>query len=139
MPITLRQLATNGKQVTFPYAGESVTVTYAPDQVTSEFQARMLDAAKTVQSDAALPELLHLVDEALVRLVKEWDVLLDVNGPAVPLTVEAVAPLPIYFKVAVLKHIFEDMSPGETRAATPKPRSVATSRRKAGSTSSPTA
>jgi 1-deoxy-D-xylulose 5-phosphate reductoisomerase len=131
MPITLQQLAAHSASVTFEFAGESVTVRYAPDRVTEHLQAQIQTCAALPTNEQEVSTALTLVNETLVTLVLHWDVLESEGGPMVPIDAEHVATLPFSFRVEVLKRIFEDMAPGEAPGGAPKRRSAATSPRKA--------
>jgi hypothetical protein len=120
MPITLQQLAANHASVTFEFAGESVTVHYAPERVTDQFIAQVQSVASDTP-DAA--EALRILNVSICTIVTSWDVLEVDGGPALAIDVEHVQPLPLYFKTAVLKHIFEAMTMGEVIAGAPNPRS----------------
>jgi hypothetical protein len=111
--------------VTFEFANESVTVHYAPERITDSFIAKIQALTTDENPDAAAT--LRALNEAIVQVVTSWDVLESDGGPELAIDMEHVQPLPLVFKTAILKHVFEAMTMGEAPGGASSPRSAATS------------
>ena len=89
MPIRLGDLRKERKRVTFPFAGDTVTLVYTTGAVTPELEAR----AFAIDDDHHyLGGLADLLTEILV----EWDVLGD-DGRPLPITREQIGKLSAQF------------------------------------------
>ena len=110
MPISLKTLASSSASVTFPYAGDSVTVVYYPVRVTEKTIAQM---QVFVESDEAnIGPGFASFNDVLVHLVKSWDVYEDEAQTVMfPLEAERLADLPIAFRMSVLNAIMGDIRP----------------------------
>jgi hypothetical protein len=110
MPLSLSQIAANTASVTFPYAGESITVTYYPARVTEKTIAQMQAFVNT--DEANVVSGFATFNDVLVHLIKAWDVYEDEEQTVMyPLEVGKLAELPIAFRMAVLEAIMGDISP----------------------------
>jgi hypothetical protein len=110
MPLSLSQIAANTASVTFPYAGESITVTYFPARVTEKTIAQM--QAFVNSNEANIGSGFAAFNDILTHLIKSWDVYEDEEMAVMyPLEVERLAELPIAFRMKVLEAIMGDISP----------------------------
>lgn len=110
MPLSLSQIAANTASVTFPFAGESITVTYYPARVTEKTIAQMQAFANA--NETTIGSGFAAFNDILVHLIKAWDVYEDEEQTVMyPLEVERLAELPIAFRMKVLEAIMGDISP----------------------------
>lgn len=98
--------------------GETLTVSYNPADLTPELEDKMQTCFETNRSGKG-------VAKYLVGLLLSWD--LEDDGTPIPLTIEALDTLPIYFLGEVTEKVIEDSNPKKTSVET----SLGGSRRKA--------
>lgn len=110
MPITLSQIANNTAQVSFPFSGDTVTVTYYPSRVTERFLAVSQMANNTDVMDG-FKELNVL----LASVMKDWDVYAspeDIeSGQTFPLDPARFPELPIDLRMQSYGAIVADIRP----------------------------
>ena len=107
MPITLAHLKRNTRTLAVEFAGETVTCTYSPGEITPSLGLELADEG------LQLP-----VVHALQRLLKSWDVLDDDSMLPVPVAEDVLQSLPTEFLNAVLRAIMQDVAVGKTNGAT---------------------
>lgn len=140
MPLSLFQLAANRASVTIEYAGQVVTLDYAPALITEKTIAEVSDVATGAQAlaepgaDSAagagglttITTFMGALNTLLCRVVLSWDVYEDEAQTVMfPLTPERLAELPVDFRAACFQAIFSGLRLGETNGTPPKARSRA--------------
>jgi hypothetical protein len=110
MPVSFSQIASNTASVTFPYAGESVTLVYYPGRVTEKTIAQVQALSKM---DASTMEAgFEAFNVMLTHLLKSWDVYEDdADTVMYPLDASRLAELPVFFRMQVIQAIMEDIRP----------------------------
>lgn len=110
MPVSLYKIATNTATITFPYAGESITVVYYPGRVTERTIAQMQGFAS--MDESTIVAGFGAFNDTLASLIKSWDVYED-EAQTIMFPVEGVrlAELPIGFRMEVLSAIMGDIRP----------------------------
>ena len=110
MPVTIGQITSNIGKVTFPFAGESITVVYYPARVTEKTVAQM--QAFATANEATMGAGFLAFNDILAHLIKSWDVYEDDEHTVMyPLEADRLAELPIAFRIAVINAIVSDISP----------------------------
>lgn len=115
MPLTLSKMAANTATVTFPMAGDSLTVEYFPSKITAELLMQF-DSLGALTSDAsAAIEMLRGFYQQLCDLIKRWDFYEDdahlaANDPY-PLDPEHLMKLDFFFPMQVMGAIVSDARP----------------------------
>ena len=104
MPIRLADLRKERKTVTFPFADDTVTLTYTPGAVTPELEARAfaVDDPKTERYLGGLADL-------LAEILLEWDLIGDDDQPFKP-TRENLGKLSAAFLGATWRAITSDQT-----------------------------
>lgn len=99
MALTLPKLATNQANLSVPYKGDVVKLTYIPGKVTD---------AVLVRVDQSLAER----EAALCELIVSWDIYQDEEGGlTLPITPEGMAVLPSDLKLVLARAIIKDVRP----------------------------
>lgn len=115
MPISFVNIASNTAQVTFAWAGESITLDYYPGRITEQVIAAMQMTGQESTMEEAMAAFASF-NEHLVGLLAAWDVFEDEAQTSMfPLEAQRIAELPILFRVACFEAILRDMRP-ETAA-----------------------
>lgn len=113
MPIALSQIANNTAQVSFPFSGDTVTITYYPSRVTERFFAISQMANNTDVMDG-FKEL----NAQLVGVMKDWDVYAspeDIeSGQTFPLDADRFSELPIDLRMQSYGAIMTAIGPEGT-------------------------
>jgi hypothetical protein len=110
LPVSLKNIASNVATVTFPYANESITIEYYPSHVTEKTIAQMRAFAST--NEATIGEGFAAFNDALVHLIKSWDVYEDDEQTVMyPLEADKFAELPIAFRMSVFNAVMGDIRP----------------------------
>ena len=110
MPLSLSHIAANAATVTFPYAGESITVTYYPGRVTEKSIAQL--QAMASMDENSLQAGFASFNETLAKLIKSWDVYEDeAQAVMFPIEPKRLAELPIDFRIQVVGAIMGDLRP----------------------------
>lgn len=141
MPLTLSQIAANRASVTIEYAGQLVTLEYAPALITEKTIADM--SAVAMGADGlALPDaraaggvsetdarravvdftgFMATLNDLLCRVVLAWDVYEDdAETVMFPLAPDRLSELPVEFRAACFRAIFGGLRLGEP-SGTPSP------------------
>jgi hypothetical protein len=84
-----------------------LNLTYIPGALTPEVEDQILEVAEQPGQGAFITSFLE-------ELIEDWD-LLDENDMPIPITKEALKPVPIQFLGQVLTAIRNDMNPGEEK------------------------
>lgn len=138
MPLSLSQLAANRASVTLAYAGQAVTLEYAPALITEKTIADMtglgsvasaadgdMDGAAMVD---ALSRFMGALNELLCRVILAWDVYEDdAQTEMVALTPDRLARLPMEFRTTCFQALVGGLRLGETTGTPPKARLRASS------------
>lgn len=108
MPITLAKMASNTAEVTLQIGEDTVTAVYYPSRVTEKVFAQLQSFAKMTED--TIIEQFGSLNEMLANLIKSWDVLNE-DGSMYPLTPEALADLPLFFRTTLIQAIMGDIRP----------------------------
>ncbi len=115
MPLSIDQVASNKASVTFPYAGDTLTVVYYPSRI-SDKMLRSLSKTDTNNVDGVLDGL-DSMNEMLSKIIKSWDLYKDPKQTIMyPIDAESLSELPLGFKREVFMKIMEDMNPNTIAA-----------------------
>ena len=116
MALSLNQVATNEASVTFPYAGDTLTIVYYPSRISD----KMLRSLSKVRAEGDVHEILDGIgslNEVLSKIVKSWDLYKDDEQTIMwPLDADSLSELPVVFKQDVFMEISKDMSPKQPAA-----------------------
>lgn len=119
MPLSLNQIASDEASVTFPYAGESITVVYYPGRIT-EKMLHTLNQLQSLNDSSGAEQImggLGSFNHSLANLIKTWDVYEDAEHTImIPLTAERFSDLPVPFKTEVFTRIMGNMNPNSEAA-----------------------
>jgi len=99
MAIRVNELKSMSRTVKVEFFGESCDVTYALGAITTEMQDEIRLATETGDESFLIAQFRHIVTG--------WDVLGE-DGEPLPLTEEALRPLPIPFLASVLEQVVTD-------------------------------
>jgi hypothetical protein len=110
MPISLNQIANNEASLTFPYAGDTLTIVYYPSRL-SDKMLRAISNKSNNDLDSTLAAL-GSMNAMLATLIKSWDFFQDDAQTIMwPLDEESLSELPLTFKQEIFLKIAEDMNP----------------------------
>ena len=117
MPLSLENIASNTASVTFPYAGDSITVVYYPERITD----KMLHAISAMKDQGDVEGMLDKLggfNETLASLIKSWDIYEDEKQTImVPIDAKRFEGLSIPFKKDVFLAIAQDIKGPNSQTA----------------------
>lgn len=103
MPITLKSLRAEEREIKVPVGGEHLTVWYRPGALTPELE----DASRQAEDEGSTAPLRRM----LSLLVSRWDLSEDEGKKPVPITQESLARVPSKILVDIVTSIGEDHRP----------------------------
>jgi hypothetical protein len=109
MPLSLQNIASNTASVTFPYAGDTITVVYYPERITDKmlFSISGMSSGKDIEN---VLDKLGGFNETIATLIQSWDLYEDAEQSImVPIDAERFKSLSISFKKDVFLAIVEDI------------------------------
>lgn len=124
---SLKSILKPSETLVVPFGAESVRVTYRPQYLTPEFEERL----KALNSEEKATEAFL---ELFTNVIEAWDLKADDNDPApIPLTKEALRPVPYDILGEIVKKVQEAVVPNPATG----PTSEGTSPQADGSVESP--
>ena len=110
MALTLQKIAANVAEVTFPFAGESITVVFYPGRITEKTMAQL--QAFSSMDETSIADSFASFNDVLASLIKSWDVYVDDEQTVMfPIDPLELAVLPISFRLEVLSQIMGQIRP----------------------------
>lgn len=108
MPLCLSSLREQEREIAVPFDGDALKVWYRPGALTPELESILRQAGDEKAPEA--PERTPML-EVLTRIVARWDLLDEPDGQVVPVTHEVLFRLPSALLLAILRAVYEDVSP----------------------------
>jgi hypothetical protein len=109
MPLSLENIASNTASVTFPYAGDTITIVYYPERITD----KMLHAISAMRDQNDVDGMLGKLggfNETLASLIQSWDLYEDAaQTTMIPIEAKRFESLSIPFKKDVFLAIAQDL------------------------------